>query len=99
MTITIQLPSHLRTLVKDHAPVPVEVEDPVTLGSALDALELKYPVLRGTIRDHVSRERRAMVRFFASGQDLSHEPADTPLPEPVARGAEPLLIVGAIAGG
>jgi sulfur-carrier protein len=99
MTIRVQLPSHLRTLVKEHEPVALEVGDGVTLGQALDALEAKYPVLRGTIRHHVTLERRKLVRFFAAGQDLSNDPAETPLPEPVAQGNEPLLIVGAVAGG
>ena len=99
MTIRIQLPSHLRTMVKEHEPIAVNVSEAVTLREALDALEAKYPVLRGTIRDHVTQERRALVRFFACGQDLSHEPADIRLPDGVARGAEPLLIVGALAGG
>ena len=99
MTIRVQLPSHLRTLVKEHEPVTLDVGDAVTLGDALDALEAKYPVLRGTIRDHVTQERRKLVRFFADGKDLSNDPSDTALPDPVAQGDKPLLIVGAIAGG
>jgi len=99
MTITIQLPSHLRTLVKNHEPVQIDVGDAVTLGGALDALERQYPVLRGTIREHKTLKRRSLVRFFACGQDFSLEAAETPLPDPIASGAEPLLIVGAIAGG
>jgi hypothetical protein len=79
--------------------VELEVEGPVTQRSVLDALEARYPMLRGTIRDHVTQERRAFLRFFACAEDLSHEPPDAPLPEAVASGAEPLLIIGAIAGG
>ena len=97
--IRVELPQHLRTLAGVGAEVTLEVAPPVTRATVLDALEARYPMLRGTIRDHVSRERRAFIRFFACGRDLSHEPADVPLPEPVGRGAEPLLVVGAIAGG
>jgi hypothetical protein len=79
--------------------VHLEVEGPVTAASVVDALEARYPMLRGTIRDHVTHNRREFVRFFASGQDLSHEPPETPLPDAVASGAEPFRIVGAIAGG
>lgn len=99
-SIRIILPYHLRTLANvDGAEVTLTVEAPVTLRSVLDALELRYPVLRGTIRDHITKERRAMLRFFACEQDLSHDAPDTPLPDAVASGAEPLWVVGAIAGG
>ncbi|HUS05061.1 MAG TPA: MoaD/ThiS family protein [Bryobacteraceae bacterium] len=100
MTIRITLPAHLRTLAKTSAgEIKIEVESPVTQRSILDALEAKYPMLQGTIRDHVTQRRRPFVRFFACEQDLSHESPDTPLPEAVASGAEPYLIIGAIAGG
>ena len=97
--IRVVLPAHLRTLARVGGEVFVEVAAPVTLGAVLDALENAYPVLRGAIRDHVTLRRRPFVRYFACETDLSHEPADTPLPDPVVAGAEPLLIVGAIAGG
>lgn len=98
--IRVLLPAHLRTLAKlGPGEVTLEVEGPVTQGSVLDALEARYPMLRGTIRDQVTRERRAFVRFFACEEDFSHESPDTPLPEAVASGKEPFLIVGAIAGG
>jgi molybdopterin synthase sulfur carrier subunit len=97
--IRVVLPAHLRTLARVDGEVLLHVEGPATLAAILDALEAKYPVLRGTVRDHVTRRRRAFVRFFACEEDLSHEPPDTPLPEAVASGAEPLLVVGAIAGG
>jgi sulfur-carrier protein len=97
--IRVELPPHLRTLAKVGAEVTLEVEGLTTQRSVLDALEASYPVLRGTIRDHVTHERRAFVRFFACGQDLSQESPDAPLPEAVATGAEPFLVVGAIAGG
>ena len=97
--IRVALPQHLRTLARVGAEVELQVEGPVTQRSVLDALEARYPVLRGTIRDHVTQRRRAFVRFFACEQDLSHEPPDTPLPEAVAKGAEPFLIIGAMAGG
>jgi sulfur-carrier protein len=97
--IRIELPVHLRTLACVDGEAQLEVESPATLRSVLDALEARYPVLRGTIRDHVTLRRRPFVRFFACEEDLSHEPPDTPLPEAVAAGAEPLLIVGAMAGG
>jgi molybdopterin synthase sulfur carrier subunit len=96
--IRVVLPAHLRTLAKVDGEVTLEVEQP-TLRRVLDALEERYPVLRGTIRDHATQRRRAFVRFFACEQDWSHEPPDTPLPEPVATGAEPFMVVGAIAGG
>ena len=97
--IRVVLPFHLRTLARVEGEVELDVEGPVTQGSVLDALEARYPMLRGTIRDHVTHKRRAFVRFFACEEDLSHEPPDTPLPDAVASGAEPYLIIGAIAGG
>ena len=97
--IRIEIPAHLRKLAQVEGEVSVEVTGRVTLEAVLDALEARYPVLRGTIRDHVTRERRAFLRFFACEEDLSHEPPDVALPEAVARGDEPLLVVGAIAGG
>ena len=100
MTIRVELPSHLRTVARvSGAEVTVEVEGPVTQRSVLDALEAKYPALQGTIRDHVTQKRRAFLRLFACSQDLSHEPPDALLPSAVANGAEPLLVIGAIAGG
>jgi sulfur-carrier protein len=97
--IRVVLPAHLRTLAGVHGEIELEVEAPVTQGSILDALEDRYPMLRGTIRDHATQRRRPFVRFFACEEDLSHEPADAPLPDPVAKGAEPFMVVGAIAGG
>jgi len=97
--IRIVLPAHLRTLARLDGEVELSVDGEVTQRSVLDALEARYPMLRGTIRDRSSQERRAFVRFFACEQDLSHEPPDAPLPAPVAAGAEPFLIVGAMAGG
>jgi sulfur-carrier protein len=97
--IHIKIPYHLRVLAQVGSEVELEVEKPVTLNSVLDALEARYPVLRGTIRDHVTQERRPFLRFFACGQDLSNESPDTPLPEAIVSGTEPLLIIGAIAGG
>ncbi|WP_447980106.1 MoaD/ThiS family protein [Candidatus Nitrospira bockiana] len=97
--VRIILPAHLRTLARVDGEVKLEVDGPVTLGSALDALEARYPMLRGTIRDHVTRRRRPFIRFFACEQDLSHESPDASLPDAVATGAEPFLIVGAMAGG
>ena len=97
--IRVELPAHLRTLAKVTGEVTLEVAAPVTQRSVLDALEAKYPVLRGAIRDHQTLRRRAFVRFFACAEDLSNEPLDAPLPEPVARGTEPYLIIGALAGG
>ena len=97
--IRVLLPAHLQTLARVDAEVALHVGGQVTLGSALDALEGAYPVLAGTIRDHVTGRRRPFVRFFACGRDFSHEAPDTPLPGPVAAGEEPLLVVGAIAGG
>ena len=93
------LPAHLRTLAEVQGEVQLEVEGPATQESVLDALEARYPALRGTIRDHVTHRRRPFVRFFGCEQDLSHEPPDTPLPERIASGAEPFMVVGAIAGG
>src|SRR5262245_65645735 len=98
--IRVILPPHLRTLAQvAGAEVTLEVAAPVTPRSILDALEARYPMLRGTIRDHVTGQRRPMLRFFACEEDLSHEPADTPLPAAVASGAEPLFVIAAIAGG
>lgn len=97
--IRVQLPAHLRTLARVTGEVRLEVEPPVTLGSVLDALEAQFPVLQGSIRDHVSLRRRPFVRFFACEQDLSHEPPSLPLPVAVATGAEPFLVIGAMAGG
>ena len=97
--IRVVLPAHLRTLARVEGEVTLDVEGPVTQRSVLDALEARCPMLRGTIRDQVTQRRRPFVRFFACEQDLSHEAADAPLPEAVATGAEPLLIVGAMAGG
>ncbi|MEK6288040.1 MAG: MoaD/ThiS family protein [Acidobacteriota bacterium] len=97
--IRVELPYHLRTLAKVDDEVQLDVQGQVTLRSVLDALEARYPMLRGTIRDHVTGQRRPFLRFFACEEDLSHEPPDAALPEAVASGAEPLLVVGAIAGG
>ena len=97
--IRVVLPAHLRTLARVDGEVELEVAGPVTQRSVLDALEARYPVLRGTIRDQTTLKRRAFLRLFACEEDLSHEPPDTPLPDDVARGKEPLLIVGAMAGG
>jgi molybdopterin synthase sulfur carrier subunit len=97
--IRVMLPQHLRTLARVDGEVELEVTGPVTQSSVLDALESKYPALCGTIRDHDTQKRRAFIRFFACEEDLSHEPPETPLPEAVAKGVEPLLIIGAIAGG
>ena len=97
--IRVVLPAHLRNLAKASGEVQLEVEGPVTQRSVLDALEGRYPMLRGTIRDQVTGQRRPFVRFFACSEDLSHESPDALLPEAVASGAEPFLLVGAIAGG
>ena len=97
--IRVMLPYHLRTLARVGAEVQLNVEGPATQRSVLDALEASYPMLRGTIRDHVTQKRRPLLRFFACDEDLSHESPDAPLPDPVASGAEPFFIVGAIAGG
>jgi molybdopterin synthase sulfur carrier subunit len=97
--IRVVLPYHLRNLAQVASEVQLEVEGPITLRSVLDALESRYPMLRGTIRDHDTLQRRAFLRFFACEQDLSHEPPDVLLPERVASGEEPFIIIGAIAGG
>ncbi len=97
--IRVVLPAHLRTLARLDGEVQLSVDGEVTQRSVLDALEARYPVLRGTIRDHATHERRAFVRFFACEQDLSHQPPDARLPDLVAAGAEPFLVVGAMAGG
>ena len=97
--IRVVLPAHLRTLARIDGEVKLAVQGPATQRAVLDALEVAYPMLRGTIRDHVTHQRRAFVRFFACEQDLSHESPDAPLPDAVAGGAEPLLVVGAMAGG
>ena len=99
MTIRIVLPAHLRTLAHVDGEVKLDVDGPATQRAVLDALEAAYPMLRGTIRDHVTQARRPFVRVFACEQDLSHESPDAPLPDAVAMGAEPLLVVGAMAGG
>ena len=97
--IRVVLPAHLRTLARVDGEVKLDVEGQVTQRSVLDALEASYPMLRGTIRDHVTQERRAFVRFFACEEDLSHEPPDAPLPDAVAAGTEPFLVMGAMSGG
>ena len=97
--VRVVLPAHLRTLAGVGSEVVIDVEGEVTIGSVLDALEARYPVLEGTIRNHADGRRRPFVRFFACEQDLSHDPPDTRLPDAVATGAEPLLVVGAMAGG
>ena len=97
--IRVVLPPNLRTLAHVGDEVKLEVAEPITQRSALDALEADYPMLRGTVRDHVTKKRRAFVRFFACGEDLSHELPDAPLPHAVAIGAEPFVILGALAGG
>jgi hypothetical protein len=97
--IRVVLPANLRKLAQVEGEVKLDIEGLVTQHSVLDALEARYPMLWGTIRDHVTQQRRPLVRFFACGEDLSHEPPDAPLPEAVSTGAEPFLVVGAIAGG
>ena len=97
--IRVVLPPHLRKLARVEREVQIEVVGPVTQLAVLDALEARYPVLRGTIRDHVTQQRRPFVRFFACEQDLSHDAPDAPVPEAVATGAEPFMVVGAMAGG
>ncbi len=97
--IRVELPYHLRNLAHVRGEVQLNVEGPVTQRSVLDALEARYPMLRGTIRDHVTQKRRAFLRFYACQQDLSHEPPDAPLPDAVAKGVEPFLVIGALAGG
>jgi hypothetical protein len=97
--IRVELPQHLRTLAQTGIEVTLAVPPPVTVAAVLDALETHYPMLQGTIRDHVTRKRRPFLRFFAGQRDLSHDPTDTPLPAAILSGAEPLIILGAIAGG
>ena len=97
--IRVELPAHLRTLAQVNGEVKLEVVGRATQRSVLDAIEARYPMLRGTIRDHVTEQRRPFVRFFACEEDLSHDPPDAPLPDAVATGAEPFLIVGAMSGG
>ena len=97
--IRVVLPAHLRTLAQLDGEVTLEVQSPVTQRSVLSALEARYPMLRGTMRDHVTQKRRAFIRFFACGEDVSNEQPDTLLPEAVATGAEPFLVIGALAGG
>jgi sulfur-carrier protein len=97
--IRVVLPAHLRNLTRAEGEVVLEVAPPVTIRAVVDVLEARYPVLRGTIRDHVTQQRRPFLRFFACMEDLSNESPDAPLPEKVLSGAEPLLIIGAIAGG
>ncbi len=97
--IRVVLPTHLRTLVHIDGEVELEVEGQVTQSSVLDALEARYPVLCGTIRDHATKKRRPFIRFFACSEDLSHDPLEAPLPHAVATGAEPFLVIAAIAGG
>jgi hypothetical protein len=99
VTIRVELPQHLRTLAQVGREIELDVEGAITQRSVLDALEKRYPVLCGTIRDHDTKKRRAFLRFFACGEDLSHESPDTPLPEAVTSGKEPFLVIGAIAGG
>ena len=99
MLIRIKLPHHLRTLTGVQGELELQVEGAITQRSLLDALEAKYPVLRGTVRDIGTHQRRSMVRFFACGEDWSHQPPDAPLPDAVVKGAEPFLVVGAMAGG
>jgi sulfur-carrier protein len=97
--IRVVLPPHLRTLARVDGDVELDVHATVTQRSILDELETRYPMLRGTMRDHVTELRRPLVRFFACGEDLSHESPDAPLPEPIVKGSEPFVIIGAIAGG
>jgi hypothetical protein len=97
--IRVRLPQHLRTLAQVGREVTFDLDEPVTVGRILDAVEAQYPVLRGTIRDHTTQERRPFLRFFACQEDWSHISAETPLPDAVASGAEPFLVIGAIAGG
>ena len=97
--IRVVIPFHLRNLAKVDGEIEIETDSPATLESVLDVLEDRYPMLRGTIRDHQTKQRRAFIRFFACQQDLSNEPTDVPLPKPVVEGREPLMVVGALAGG
>jgi molybdopterin converting factor small subunit len=99
MSVRVQIPAPLRRLTGADAEVSLEVTGAVTIDSVLDALEARYPGLKGTVRDHVTRKRRPFVRFFAGTEDLSHDPTDAPLPDAIAQGTEPLVILGAIAGG
>jgi sulfur-carrier protein len=97
--IRVVLPHHLRTLARVSDEIQVDVNGLATVASVLDAIEARYPMLRGTIRDHVTQQRRPLVRFFACGEDISHEKPDTPLPDAIVKGSEPFFIMGAIAGG
>lgn len=97
--IRVELPFHLRTLARVEGEVSLDVDGGVTQRSVLDALEARYPTLQGTLRDHVTKKRRPFVRFFACAEDLSHEPPDAPLPDAVASGSEPFVVIGAVAGG
>ena len=97
--IRVVLPAHLRTLARVDDDVMIEVQGPATVGSVLDALEARFPVLQGAIRDHTTLKRRPFLRFFACERDLSHDPPDAPLPDAVVKGAEPFFVIGAIAGG
>ncbi|MCU1284675.1 MAG: hypothetical protein JWO13_1025 [Acidobacteriales bacterium] len=97
--IRVELPAHLRNLAKVGSEVQVEVAGPVTQRSVIDALEAKYPMLHGTIRDHVTKKRRAFIRFFACGEDVSHDSPDAVLPDAIANAKEPLMVIGAVAGG
>ena len=97
--VRVTLPAHLRNLARTEAEVELEVAEPVTQRAILDALEARYPVLRGPIRDHVTLQRRPFLRFFVCKEDWSHESPDTPLPEPIATGKEPFMVIGAVAGG
>ncbi len=97
--IRLVLPTHLQRLAGVRREIELQIEGPVTLGAVLDALEARYPMLRGTLRDHVTQQRRPFIRFFACGEDWSHEPPDAPLPAAVATGAQPLRVVGAMSGG
>lgn len=97
--IRVILPTHLWRLANTGREIEIEVNGPVSISAVLDALEAQYPMLRGTVRDHATKERRAFIRFFACGEDWSHEPADKPLPDEIVQGKEPLRIIGALAGG
>ena len=97
--VRVVLPAHLKTLANVDGPVQLEVPEPVTTGAVIDALEARYPVLGGTVRDRATGRRRPFIRFFVGEEDLSHDPADAPLPDAVANGAEPFCIIGAMAGG
>jgi predicted metal-dependent hydrolase len=97
--IRLMIPTHLSRLANSGRHIELEVNQPVTLNAVLDALEAHYPMLRGTLRDHQTKQRRPFIRFFALGQDLSNEPPDTPLPDEITQGAQPLLVIGAMAGG